>query len=219
MKIISWNLLHRVGATLDQVKHLIACTQPDLLLMQEATDPIDSLPSEIGGHYVRNVLPGRAHGLAAWSPERLRYAPSILALQPGVIIKRICQIIDLEDFAIANVHLSHGQLLNRRQLRRISRILPARAAILGDCNLFGPSLLPGFRDVGPRCPTHAAGTVVPLRLDRCFVRGLHCESAETLGQGTSDHRPIIIRLSAPAARAGWVGRPVDGAAQECPSRR
>jgi endonuclease/exonuclease/phosphatase family metal-dependent hydrolase len=198
MKIISWNLLHRRGATLDQVKRLIAHHQPDLLLMQEATDLIDVLPSEIGGQYVRDVLPGRAHGLAAWSPGRLRFSPSVVTLQPGVIVKRICQIIDLKDFAVANVHLSHGQLLNRRQLRCIAAILPARAAILGDCNLLGPPFLPGFRDVGPRQPTHAAGAILPVRLDRCFVRGLRCERPETLGRGTSDHRPIAVQLSIPA---------------------
>jgi endonuclease/exonuclease/phosphatase (EEP) superfamily protein YafD len=207
MKIISWNLLHRSGATLDQVKRLIARHRPDLLLMQEATDSIDSLPVEFGGHYVRNVLPGRAHGLAAWSPGRLRHAPSTLTLQSGVIVKRICQIIELEDFAVVNVHLSHGQLLNRRQLRRIFRILPARAAILGDCNLLGPSLLPGFHDVGPRQPTHAAGAILPVRLDRCFVRGLRCDSAEALSRGTSDHRPIVVQLFVPVSSSGPGVRP------------
>jgi endonuclease/exonuclease/phosphatase (EEP) superfamily protein YafD len=199
MKIISWNLLHRSGATLDQIKHLIARDRPDLLLMQEATALIDGLAAEIGGHYARNVLPGRKHGLAAWSRRPLRQPPATLTLQSGLIVRRICQIIDVGDFAVANVHLSHGQLLNRRQLRYISQILPAHAAILGDCNLLGPSLLPGYRDVGPRQPTHAAGTLVPLRLDRCFVRGLKCEGAETRHRGTSDHRPIVVQLTLPAS--------------------
>jgi endonuclease/exonuclease/phosphatase (EEP) superfamily protein YafD len=197
MKIISWNLLHRFGATLEQIKGLIAHDRPDLLLMQEATDRIDSLSSEIGGYYARNALPGRTHGLAAWSPRPLRQPPTTLTLQSGLIVRRLCQIIDLGDFSVANVHLSHGQFLNRRQLRYISRILPVHAAILGDCNLVGPALLTGYRDVGPRQPTHAAGTLVPLRLDRCFVRGLTCEGAETRPQGTSDHRPIVVRLSLP----------------------
>jgi endonuclease/exonuclease/phosphatase (EEP) superfamily protein YafD len=195
MKIISWNLLHRFGATLDQIKRLIVLERPDLLLMQEATDLIDPLPSEIGGHYVRNALPGRRHGLAAWSPLPLRHPPTTLALQSGMIVRRLCQIIDLGDFTVANVHLSHGQLLNRRQLRHISRMLPTRAAILGDCNLLGPSLLPGFRDVGPRQPTHAAGAILPLRIDRCFVRGLQCEGAGTFDWGASDHRPIVVHLA------------------------
>ncbi len=200
MKIISWNLLHRFGAPLDQVRRLIAEERPDLLLLQEATELIDILPSRSGGYYARNVLPGRLHGLAVWSRTPFFTPPTTLTLQSGVIVRRLCQIVDLGNFTVANVHLSHGQLLNRRQLRLIARMLPAQAAILGDCNMLGPSLLPGFRDVGPRRPTHAAASVLPLRLDRCFVRDLQCEQAEILSRGNSDHRPIAVRLSLPAAR-------------------
>jgi len=199
MKIVSWNLLHRAGAELDEVERLIEGTRPDLLLMQETTASIDLLPDRLGGYYARDPLPGRRHGLAAWSPEPFREPPATLELQPGVLVRRVCQIIQLGDVGIANVHLSHGQLLNRRQLWRIAQMLPALAAILGDCNLVGPPLLPGFRDVGPRQSTHAAGAILPLRLDRCFVRGLHCDDAETLARGNSDHRPILVRLSAPGA--------------------
>ena len=102
---------------------------------------------------------------------------------------------------MANVHLSHGQVLNRRQLRRIAAALPHRAAILGDFNLVGPTFLPGFRDVGPREPTHIAGDMMPLRIDRCVARGLHCSSARALDRGASDHRPIIVQLSAAAVEA------------------
>jgi len=194
LTIISWNLRHRFGATLEQIRGLIASFAPDLLLLQEANGVIDSLPSQIGGYYVRDALPGRTHGLATWSPVPLRHPPSTLALPPGVIVQRICQIIDLGDFTVANVHLSHGQLLNRRQLRRIAATLPARATIIGDCNMLGPAFLPGFRDVGPRQSTHAAGAIMPLRLDRCLVRGLKCVAAEALNRGASDHRPILVRL-------------------------
>ena len=97
---------------------------------------------------------------------------------------------------MANVHLSHGQILNRRQLRRIAKILPFRAALVGDYNLIGPALLPGFRDVGPREPTHVAGDVVPLRIDRCLIRGMACLEARALLREASDHRPIVVRLNA-----------------------
>ncbi len=195
MKIISWNLLHRAGATLGEIEKLIALEQPDLLLMQETTDQIDVLPSLVGGHYARAPLPDRRHGLAVWSPTPLHQTPEILTLQSGLLVRRVCQIVELGHFTVANVHLSHGQLLNRRQLRRIAQILPNRAVILGDCNLIGPPMLPNFRDVGPRQPTHTAGTIIPLRLDRCFVRGLTCERAETLRKGMSDHWPIAVWLS------------------------
>jgi endonuclease/exonuclease/phosphatase family metal-dependent hydrolase len=193
-KIISWNLLRLVGASLDDVIALIGRKRPDLLLMQEVTHDIDRLPDRIGGHYARNPLPGRIHGLGVWSRKPLPEPPQVLPLPSGAMFHRVCQIIDLGDFAVANVHLSHGQVLNRRQLRRIARNMPPRAAVLGDFNLVGPALLPGFRDVGPRQHTHFAGEIVPLRIDRCLVRGLTCRGAEALARESSDHRPIVVTL-------------------------
>lgn len=196
MKIISWNLLHAGGATMAQVQAMIALENPDLVLMQEATVRIDTLPEAIGGYYARDVLPGRLHGLAAWSRKPLHSPARTLTLQRGMVVRRICQILDFGDFAIANVHLSHGQILNRRQLRRIASILPPNAAILGDCNMVGAPLLRGFADAGPRVATHNSARLVPLRLDRCFIRGLRCESSQALGRGDSDHRPIMVALLA-----------------------
>ena len=193
IKIISWNLLRLVGASLDDVVRLVRHERPGLLLMQEATKRIDDLPKHLGGSYARVLQPGRIHGLAYWSPDALPDA-SVIDLQPGAMFRRICQVVDLGPFSVANVHLSHGQLLNRRQLRRIAGALPARAAVLGDYNLVGPTLLPGFRDVGPRESTHRAGDLVPLRLDRCLIRGLVCGSVQALHRGISDHRPIVVRL-------------------------
>ena len=160
--------------------------------MQEATRHIDELPARVGGHYARAPLPGHQHGLAVWS--RAPIGLEVIDLPPGTLIRRICQIVDLGDFALANVHLSHGQVLNRRQLRRIARVLPPRAAILGDFNLLGPALLAGFRDVGPRQPTHVMGDIVPIRIDRCLARGLTCTMARALARETSDHSPIMVGL-------------------------
>jgi len=194
VKIVSWNLLHSIGATLDEVVHLADREKPDLLLMQEATAAIDQLAARIGGHYARNPLPGRVHGLAAWSPLPFAYAPSQITLQPGMFVKRVSQIVQLDTLTVANVHLSHGQLMNRRQLRLIARHLPPRAVIIGDCNMVGPPLLPGFKDVGERLGTHDFGEILPLRLDRCFIRGLQCRRAEVLQSTGSDHRPIAVWL-------------------------
>ena len=194
MKIVSWNLLHTTGATLEQVEQLIQREAPDLMLMQETTAAIDRLPHRIGGHYARNPLPGRKHGLAAWSPLAFCEPPWSIALQPGLFVKRISQVVTLEGLAVANVHLSHSQLLNRRQLRRIAEALPHPAAIIGDCNMVGPPLLPGFREVGPQQATHAMANMLPLRLDRCFTRGLDCAEAAVLSRIGSDHHPITMRL-------------------------
>jgi endonuclease/exonuclease/phosphatase (EEP) superfamily protein YafD len=195
MKLISWNLLRLVGASLSEVISLIEREQPDILLMQEATHHIDPLPDRVGGGYARVALPGRVHGLAVWMPQALPALPQVMPLPAGSMVHRVAQIIDLGPFTVANVHLSHGQILNRRQLRRIAARLPHHAAVVGDYNLVGPVLLPGFRDVGPRRPTHRMSDVLPLRLDRCVVRGLHCQDAGVLPRGASDHRPITVRLS------------------------
>ena len=194
MKIVSWNLLRTVGASLDDVLRLIERQQPELLLMQEATREIDALPTRLGGHYWRAPLPGRIHGLGIWSPRSALHPPQVLKLQAGAMVDRVCQILQLPDFAVANVHLSHGQMLNRRQLARIAEALPAHAAVLGDFNLVGPTLMRGFRDVGPREKTHRSLDLVPLRLDRCMVRGMICHSASALHRHTSDHRPIVVHL-------------------------
>jgi endonuclease/exonuclease/phosphatase (EEP) superfamily protein YafD len=200
LKIISWNLLHTKGAGIENILDLVAREQPELLLLQEATAPIDKLPDRLGGAYARITLPGRAHGLAAWSPLPFQSPAFSLPLRRGFIVRRVCQIIDIGAFTVANVHLSHGQVLNRRQLRQIAKILPERAAILGDCNMVGPPLLPGFTDAGAhepgeRQPTHRSARMIPLRLDRCFIRGLTCLKATTLERGKSDHRPLLVILA------------------------
>ncbi|WP_428485714.1 endonuclease/exonuclease/phosphatase family protein [Rhodopila sp.] len=193
-KLISWNLLRLTGASRDDVVRLIRREHPDLLLMQEATREMDGLTRSVGGHYQRDQMPGRVHGLAVWSPVAFPTQPVVLPLQAGAMFTRICQIVDFGSITVANVHLSHGQILNRRQLRRIARVLPYRTAVVGDYNLIGPALLPGFRDVGPREPTHVAGDMVPLRIDRCLIRGIACLEARALLREASDHRPIVVRL-------------------------
>ncbi len=194
MKLVSWNLLRLTGAGLTDVMALIEREKPDLLLMQEATHDIDLLPHHAGGGYARVPLPGRVHGLAVWMPAALPNRPVVLPLPSGSMVHRVAQVIDLGPFTVANVHLSHGQLLNRRQLRRIAAWLPHNAAVVGDYNLVGPVLLPGFRDVGPRRPTHRMSDVLPLRLDRCVVRGLTCSETAVLPRSVSDHRPIAMQL-------------------------
>lgn len=201
-KIVSWNLLRRTGAKVDAIVALVERERPDLLLMQEATKDIAVIEERLGGVYAWAPLPGRIHGLAMWSPHPWASPPVIVALPSGAVVDRVCQILDFGEFGVANVHLSHGQVLNRRQLRRIEQSLPARAAVIGDYNLVGPALLPGFRDAGPRIPTHAMVDLVPLRIDRCLVRGLACLGRTVLPRGASDHRPIVVHLGPAPAQVG-----------------
>jgi endonuclease/exonuclease/phosphatase (EEP) superfamily protein YafD len=196
VKIISWNLLRLTGATVDEVAALIKTHSPDLLLMQETTTHIDCLTDLVGGYYHRSPLPGRVHGLAIWSPTPLPHQPLAVPLPSSSTYHRVCQIMHLRLFSIANVHLSHGQVLNRRQLRRIAAQMPPVAAVLGDYNLLGPALLPGFKDVGPRGVTHRAIKIMPFRLDRCLIRNMECTERTILPRPSSDHQPIMVRLNA-----------------------
>ena len=54
----------------------------------------------------------------------------------------------------------------------------------------------------PREPTHVAGDVVPLRIDRCLIRGVACLEARALLREASDHRPIVVSLGA-IAHTKW----------------
>ncbi|CAK7192162.1 hypothetical protein COMNV_00347 [Commensalibacter sp. Nvir] len=194
IRIISWNLLRKIGATAYDVAYLITTYKPDLVLMQEATDYINVLPKLVGGFYSRFPLPNRIHGVACWSPYPFKAPPSTYKLPAGAIVKRVAQLIDYGNFWVANVHLSHGQFLNRKQLQVISNFLPDRAAIIGDYNLIGPTLMNGFEDVGPKEFTHKMINFIPIRLDRCLVRGMECIDRQVLSRYSSDHCPIMVTL-------------------------
>lgn len=204
MRIISWNLLRLTGAGASDVAALIERHRPDLLLLQEATEDLSALPALVGGHFYREPLHGRVYGLAVWSPHPLP-PPTALPLPassvPGRVPPRVAQIVYLHGIAFANVHLSHGQLLNRLQLLHTVRTLAGPAAVVGDYNAVGPIKLPGFKDVGPRQPTHAASNIIPFRLDRCMARGLRCSQKRVLERGPSDHHPIILDLHVAPAMA------------------
>ena len=198
MKIISWNLLRLTGATVKDIAALIEKHRPDLLLMQEATAEVTDLPALAGGYVRRQPLHGRVYGLAAWSPHPLAPSDALplpVSTMPGRVPPRLAQIVRVGGINFANVHLSHGQILNRRQLSRVARSLKGPTAIIGDYNAVGPIMLAAFSDVGPRQPTHLANNIISFRLDRCMVRGLECSLAQVLERGPSDHHPIVLILS------------------------
>ncbi len=209
LKIISWNLLRLTGAGVKDVAALIERHRPDLLLLQEATEELAELPSHVGGYFFREPLDGRIYGLAVWSPHPLPqpYALRLPVSQvPGRVPPRVAQIVQFGDVAFANVHLSHGQFLNRWQLLHIANALEGPAAIVGDYNAVGPIKLASFKDVGPRQPTHSPNNIISFRLDRCMARGLRSSHGRVLARGRSDHHPIALDLQVVPGAAYVSGR-------------
>ena len=201
MRILSWNLYYRNGAAAADISNMIVQNRPDVFLMQEATPSVHRLPTFIGGQFFELPWRGKTYGLATWLPdEMLELAPKIDAIElpysnlPGRFPQREAQRLRFGGVTIVNVHLSHGQLLNRRQLRTISERVDGPLAIVGDFNALGPIVMRGFSDVGPRRVTHYGQKFAPFRLDRCMLRGLKCDSARVLERGPSDHRPIMLEL-------------------------
>jgi len=190
MRVISWNLLRLEGAAVDDVAALLERERPDVLLMQEVTQHMDLLATRMPGHYHRLPWPGRIHGLAVWSRHNFA-TPHILPLPasplPGRLPQRRSQIVQVGDITFANVHLSHGQLLNRRQLMRIAGALRGKpSAIIGDYNAVGPNLIPGFADVGPR-EANAPGSVTmqinmqtPQEVDAAMARAAAAGATVTM---------------------------------------
>lgn len=194
IRVLSWNVLRKVGAGPDDVAALIDRYRPTLVLLQEADRTMDRLPEIVGGFYARDAFPNRIHGPAIWSLQ-LNARPRLVQLSGGRT-RRHGQIVALGEFTFVNVHLAHGQLACRRQLREAASTIAGAGGVIGDFNMIGPAALPGFSDVGPRESTHVARDIVPVRIDRCFVRGLSCLSARALSPGRSDHRPILLDLAA-----------------------
>ena len=197
VRVASWNLLRRVGARAKDVAALIRGYHPDLLLLQEATEDIAELPSLVGGHFFRHGMQKRIYGLAAWSPHAFPPTSALhlpMSVLPAAVPRRMAQIIKFHGITFANVHLSHGQFLNRFQLAHIANAVDGPAAIMGDFNAVGPIVMPDFRDIGPRQWTHKASNVVSLRLDRCMGREVRCLNAAVLDKGPSDHHPILLEL-------------------------
>lgn len=205
MLILSWNLLKRAGAGTADIRRLVEMHHPDLVLLQEATEGIDRLPELLGGHYVREVMPGGRDGPAAWSGSPFT-AETILLPMAGrldipvpvfrPVAPRIALVVRFRGMDIANVHLDHGQRANRRQLRHLLERRPTIEMVIGDYNALGTTSLRGFSDVGPRCPTHAAYGVIPVRLDRCLSRSGRITRSIALARGPSDHRPILLEFAA-----------------------
>ena len=204
IRLLSWNLLHGSGADADDVACLVKEYDPDLVLMQEAGARLDALHARLGGNYKRRQMGQRKHGPAAWSRHTFEDLETVALPRatridlPVPVFRgladRVALVVRVKNISFANVHLDHGQVANRRQLRHLVEARAGIDVIAGDFNAVGSTRLPEFEDFGPRTATHFVKGVVPVRIDRCLARNLVATRAEALGRGKSDHRPILVDL-------------------------
>jgi endonuclease/exonuclease/phosphatase (EEP) superfamily protein YafD len=198
MRILSWNVLRRVGATPHDVAQLITQHSPDIALLQEVGQSFTSLPSIVGGGYEARPFLNRKDGLGAWFRFPVDAVECVKLPQEAESrrkAQRIAMIIRIANRTVVNLHLSHDQMLLRRQFALVAEQIHGPAAIVGDFNVVGPLRRRDWCDVGPRTVTHFAKGFLPFRLDRCLTRDWPAIKNQTLCRGASDHRPIIVDLS------------------------
>ena len=200
-RILSWNVLRGSGAESVDVAEIVEEHGPDLVLLQEATDATIGLTDRVGGVCAFHLLPGRSHGLLAWSPARLPPVDVIPLPFKRPDDRRSAIVLRYPAGSVAAVHLSHDQFLSRRQAAHLAGTMDPSAMMAGDFNAVGPMRLPGFFDRGPRTWTHLAKGILPFRLDRVLSRNVEVRSPRALGRGRSDHRPILFDVVWPGTTA------------------
>lgn len=199
VRLMSWNVARAAGPRLDAVAALVGAHGPDLFLVQEATEDIRGLAATLGGHvYFEPAFPiaRGSEGMAIWSPAPLD-ALGRLALG-GWPWPRVALRCRVGPMTICNLHLSHLPWQRARQLRTVSDALPRPLAMAGDFNRPGGCRLAGFTPAVPQGWSFARGPL-RLRLDAALVSpGIAVREARYLESGASDHKPLLLTLSATA---------------------
>ena len=199
LRVVSWNLLRRVGACVEDIARLVKSHHPDLLFLQEATEEVTALPGLVGGHFFRHAMDRRIYGLAAWSPHpfpqttALRLPASVL---PGRVPPRHAQLVQFRRHQLC-------------QCASVARPIPQSLAVAAYRQRAGGSRrhyrrFQRRRD-RPCCPAfaisgRAAAPIAPpissiCRLDRCLARDIARHGVQVLERGASDHHPIVLDLA------------------------
>ncbi|QWT25237.1 endonuclease/exonuclease/phosphatase family protein [Subtercola sp. PAMC28395] len=233
MKIMSYNL--RRHAATAELLELVARHPVDALTLQEG-DGV-RMPEEIGDLKLASATYKSELGLAIYyRPERftaldshafsLQRALHDRVLLPGIERLLTTRLVDVntgQDLQLASFHaspLSATNLMRRRQiagalkhLSELSGDVPTLMA--GDFNypLLRNKLIKQVEDAGYSLslsdgPTYFYTKSIAYHFDFLTSKGLDIQLVETLPQGLSDHRPILVTteilkragLDSPAAR-------------------
>ena len=208
LRVVSWNLLRRVGA------RARGCRQADPRLSPRSSAAAGSHRRDRGAalagrraflppsHAEAHLWPGRLEP-ASFPPHRRRCACRPRCC-PGGCRPAIAQIVKFQRHQFrqcASVPRPVPQPLAaactspmRWKGRPPSSAISTRSA---------PSGLPDFRDIGPRQRTHRASNIVSLRLDRCMARDVALRRRRGAGQGP-------VRPSPHSAGPGACGERASG---------
>ncbi|WP_424936248.1 MULTISPECIES: endonuclease/exonuclease/phosphatase family protein [Bacteria] len=217
MRVISYNLRKHRAAT--ELEELVDAHGADILCLQEADT--QALPERMGGLALAEATQGNRLGLAVYHRESLFRVSEIRAfelkkslhdrvLRPAherVLGVRLRDIDAGGELVIASFHAAPLTALNSLRRHQIRAALDALAALgaglpvlmVGDYNY------PVFKEnLGQAVRAH--GYTLTLSDDRTYTRyrvfrghydfatsvGFDISSIQTLPQGTSDHRPILV---------------------------
>jgi endonuclease/exonuclease/phosphatase family metal-dependent hydrolase len=189
----------------------VAAEQLGYDLLYEATGPasddhrwprITRSGTGESGIAVLSRLPARRIGAPVVGPTVGDPAPRRTALDVEVDLGRGESEDGKRALRIIAVHLTSRLPYGPpSQLRRLARQLPPAgtpAAVVGDCNLWGPgvvSLLPGWQRAvrGRTWPAHAPHSQIDHVLVRPADVAVH--DARVLNDVGSDHRPVVVVLA------------------------
>ena len=222
MRLMTANLRHKNGATAQALREMLDIVKPDLLAVQELTQPISPAIADWFRHHLLAPRPdGPGIGMAADRPVTFDEVP--MPYRSGIVAT--LQPEDWPEFEgpleVFNVHLANPIerwpqsiiQVRRGQVEAIESrkdSMPARRVLCGDLNAtpLWPAyrrLLRSYRDgvldaaasqSKRPSPTWAPPRTGPrvLRIDHILVSGVRVVSAEALPLAGSDHSAVVVEL-------------------------
>jgi endonuclease/exonuclease/phosphatase (EEP) superfamily protein YafD len=223
MRLMTANLLYKNGASAEALSETLDVVKPDILAVQELTEPISEAITDRFTHHFLTYRPdGAGTAIAADRPITLDVFP--LRHRSGVVATLRPE--HWPEFAgpveILNVHLANpierlpGAIvtLRRDQIEAVEERLattPHRRVLCGDLNAtpawpayrrLRHSYRDGVMEAATRQGKRPARTWAYsrrgprlLRIDHVLVNDLHVEAAEALRVSGSDHFAVVVDLA------------------------
>lgn len=221
MKVISYNLRKHKAA--DELAALVEQHDPDLLCLQECLT--SSLPERIGSLQLVDATQGNRLGLALYSRTAMFHVEDVLTvglkkslhdrvLRPAherVLGARLRDIDSGRAFVVASFHAAPLTALNSLRRHQIRAALDALAELgtglpilmVGDYNypVFKENLSQSISQHGYAMTLSDDHTYTRYRVfrghyDFATSTGFRIDRMQTLPQGVSDHRPVVVEVEA-----------------------